>query len=316
MTPAVLATFGRAAAKRSSLLHWSRRAGDHAVAVLDPLGRLGDAPAVAVGAGRDGASAGAGRAGVLDGAGQQHAAPVRADARDPRRRRTRRPRRSAPARSGPVRVLVTFPDGDAASARPSSRRSTPSRQQMAQAPNVVSVAPPVFGDDYRSALLSAVLSVDPEDMGARNTVDWMRAATAAGAGPATAPIDVGGPTALIKDFDDRVSRDPAAGVRVRRADRVRDAADLDPVGVPGAQGRADDGAVGGRRLRQPGDVFQWGWLRGPGLPADLVARQHHPAAGAGDDVRPVDGLRDLPADPHPGAVPADRTTPATPSPTG
>ena len=45
---------------------------------------------------------------------------------------------------------------------------------MSQAPNVVSVSPPVFGDDYRSALLSAVLSVDPEDMGARNTVDWMR----------------------------------------------------------------------------------------------------------------------------------------------
>ena len=32
----------------------------------------------------------------------------------------------------------------------------------------------MFGDDNRSALLSAVLSVDPEDMGARQTVAWMR----------------------------------------------------------------------------------------------------------------------------------------------
>ena len=107
LTPAVLATFGRAAAKRSWLLHWSRRAGDHAVAVLDPLDRLGDAPAVAVGAGGDGAPAHAGRAGVLDGAGQQHAAAVRPDARDPRRRerggRGARPRRARPGpRAGDV----------------------------------------------------------------------------------------------------------------------------------------------------------------------------------------------------------------------
>ena len=101
----------------------------------------------------------------------------------------------------------------------------------------------------------------------------------------------------------------AAGVRVRRADRVRDAADLDPVGVPGAQGRPDDGAVGGRRLRQPGRRLPVGLAGGAGLQADLVAGQHHPAAGAGDDVRAVDGLRDLPADPHPGAVPADQEHP-------
>ena len=50
LTPAVLATFGRAAAKRSSWLHCLAPARDHAVAVLDPLGRLGDATAVAVGA--------------------------------------------------------------------------------------------------------------------------------------------------------------------------------------------------------------------------------------------------------------------------
>ena len=33
----------------------------------------------------------------------------------------------------------------------------------------------MFGNDYRTALLSAVLSVDPEDLAARNSIDWMRA---------------------------------------------------------------------------------------------------------------------------------------------
>ena len=54
------------------------------------------------------------------------------------------------------------------------------QQRMSQAPNVVTVQPPVFGNDYRSALLSAVLSVDPEDMAARESIDWMRAQLAVG----------------------------------------------------------------------------------------------------------------------------------------
>ena len=109
-----------------------------------------------------------------------------------------------PGALGPVRVLVTFPDGNAASAPAKEPALDIVRQQMAQGPNVVSVSPPVFGDDYRRALLSAVLSVDPEDMGARDTVDWMREQLPRAAG-VDARIDVGGPTALIKDFDDRVS---------------------------------------------------------------------------------------------------------------
>ena len=71
-------------------------------------------------------------------------------------------------------MLVTFPEGNAASAPAKEPLLTSIRQKMAQAPNAVSVTPPVFGQDYRSALLSAVLSVDPEDMGSRETVDWMR----------------------------------------------------------------------------------------------------------------------------------------------
>ena len=124
----------------------------------------------------------------------------------------------------------------------------------------------MFGNDNRSALMSSVLSVDPEDAGARETVDWMRANLPGAAGPA-ADVDVGGPTALIKDFDDRVVDHPAAGVRVRRTDRLRDAVDLDQVGVPCAQGRTDDGAVGGRRLRKPGRGLRVGLVRGAGLQA-------------------------------------------------
>jgi len=106
---------------------------------------------------------------------------------------------------GPVRVLVSFPDGNAASAPSKEPLLNTLRQRMAQGPNVVSVAPPVFGEDYRHALLSAVLSVDPEDMGARETVDWMRAQLPSTPGLGDTQVDVGGPTALIKDFDDQVS---------------------------------------------------------------------------------------------------------------
>jgi RND superfamily putative drug exporter len=110
-----------------------------------------------------------------------------------------------PGALGPVRVLVSFPDGNAASAPAKEPLLDSVRQRMAQGPNVVSVAPAVFGEDYRHALLSAVLSVDPEDMGARETVDWLRAELPSIPGLGDVHIDVGGPTALIKDFDDQVS---------------------------------------------------------------------------------------------------------------
>ena len=81
-------------------------------------------------------------------------------------------------------------------------------REAGQAVNIVSLAPPVFADDNRSALISAILAVDPEEMRARDTIDWLRSNLPAipelNAG--SARIDVGGPTALIKDFDDRVAK--------------------------------------------------------------------------------------------------------------
>ncbi|MBV8786418.1 MAG: MMPL family transporter, partial [Mycobacterium sp.] len=102
------------------------------------------------------------------------------------------------------RVLITFPDGGAASPEHSQTIGAV-RQRMTQAPNIVSVSPPQFAEDNNSALLSAVLSVDPEDMRARETVGWMRAQLPRIPDAGSARVDVGGPTALIKDFDDRVS---------------------------------------------------------------------------------------------------------------
>ena len=124
-------------------------------------------------------------------------------ARDPEVRVIPEARR--PGALGPVRVLVAFPDGDASSPAHTGVVDAVSHE-MARAVNIVSVAPPVFSEDNRSVLLSAVLAVDPEDMAARNTVDWMRAALPKTAAASGATISVGGPTALIKDFDDRVAK--------------------------------------------------------------------------------------------------------------
>lgn len=204
LIPAVLATFGRAAARRSSLLHWSRRAettqsrfwtrwvGEvmrrpwlsalSATVVLLVMA----APAFSMVLGnsmqRQFPSAHEIRGGV--------AAAAEA---------------LGPGALGPVRVLVTFPGGGA-----SDPENAPALEaigtEMAQAPNIVSVSTPVFADNNSSALISAVLSADPEDLAARNTIDWMRANLPKVPAAAGARVDVGGPTALIKDFDDQVSK--------------------------------------------------------------------------------------------------------------
>ncbi|MEE3065893.1 MAG: MMPL family transporter [Actinomycetota bacterium] len=203
LTPAALATFGRAAAKRSVLLHWSRRPEStqsrfwnrwvsavmrrpwiSSIAAATVLLAMA-APATSMVLGnsllRQFDSAHEIRAGV---AGASQAL--------------------GPGALGPIQVMVSFPDGSA-SAPEHSQTLAAIRQRMAQAPHIVSVTPPQFADDNSSALLSAVLSVDPEDMGARQSVDWMRAQLPQVPNEGTARVDVGGPTALIKDFDDRVS---------------------------------------------------------------------------------------------------------------
>jgi uncharacterized membrane protein YdfJ with MMPL/SSD domain len=203
MTPAVLTTFGRSAAKRSALLHWSRRpettqsrfwthwiggvmhrpwaAASAASAVLLAMA----VPAMSMVLGNS----------LLRQFNSSHEIRAGVSAAS---------EALGPGALGPVQVLVSFPDGDASSATHTLTLAA-IRDQIGKSPNIISVAPPVFADNNSSAMLSAMLSVDPEDLGARNTISWLRhhlpqAATG------SAQISVGGPTALIKDFDDEVSK--------------------------------------------------------------------------------------------------------------
>lgn len=201
LTPAVLATFGRAAANRSWLLHWSRRPEtSHSRFWTQWVGWLMLRPwmsALAASAFLIALAAPA-FAMVLGNSMQRQfdssheiRAGVAASAEA-----------LGPGALGPIRVLVTFPDGAASNHVPILDAIT---AQMARAPNIVSVSPPVFADDDGSGLISAVLSVDPEDMAARETVYWMRERLPEVPGTASAQVDVGGPTALIMDFDNQVS---------------------------------------------------------------------------------------------------------------
>jgi heme transporter len=201
LTPAVLATFGKAAAKRSSWLHVSRRPDTtqsrfwtrwvgwvmrrpwvSAITAATFLLALA-VPAFSMTLGNS----------LLRQFNPTHeiraGVNAAADA-------------LGPGALGPVKVLVTFPDRNANGPEHTAALDAV-QQKMTQGPHVATVSPPVFGDDNRSAMLSAVLSVDPEDPGARKAVDWMRHHVPEATGPG-AQIDVGGPTALLKDFDEQV----------------------------------------------------------------------------------------------------------------
>jgi heme transporter len=204
LTPAVLATFGRAAARRSRLLHWSRRpeitesrfwtrwigwvmlrpwlSALAAAAFLLTLA----APAFSM---------------VLGNSMLRQFEPTH----EIRGGVAAAAQALGPGALGPVRVLVSFPRG-AANDPDHLVAVDAMAQKMQQAPNVVSVSPPQFANDNQSALISAILSVDPEDMAARDTITWLREQLPEVNDAQFARVAVGGPTALIKDFDDRITK--------------------------------------------------------------------------------------------------------------
>lgn len=84
----------------------------------------------------------------------------------------RPPRRSGRARW--ARCGCWSPSGGAASDPKNAAALDAINTEISKAPDVVSVSTPVFADNNSSALISAILSVDPEDLAARNSIDWMR----------------------------------------------------------------------------------------------------------------------------------------------
>ncbi len=204
LTPAVLATFGRAAAKRSAVLHWSRRPESTQSrfwtswiggVMLRPWASALAASAVLIVMAIPALSMVLGNS-LLRQFDSTHEirGGVGAAAQA-----------LGPGALGPIQVLVSFPDDDA-SAPDNHQTLNAIGHQLKGAANVISVSSPIFANDNSSALISAVLSVDPEDMAARRTVAWIRTHLAADRGADSVRVDVGGPTALIKDFDDRVSQ--------------------------------------------------------------------------------------------------------------
>ena len=200
LTPAILATFGRAAARRSRLLHWSRRPeSDQSRFWTRWVGAVMRRPwASALGAAALLLFVAAPALSMTLGNSMQRQFPSTHEIRGGVAAAAEA---LGPGALGPIRILVTFPGGNAAG---NTGELDAVAARISEAPNIVSVSPPEFADDNGSALISAVMSVDPEDLAARDTVDWMRAELPAAA--AGAQIDVGGPTALIKDYDDRVSQ--------------------------------------------------------------------------------------------------------------
>ncbi len=203
LIPAVLATFGRAAARRSPLLHWSRKPESTQSRFWTRwVGAVMRRPwASALGAAAVLLLLAAPAFGMVLGNSMQRQFP---SSHEIRGGVAAAAEALGPGALGPVRILVDFPQADADDPRNAPVLDAVTRT-TGQAVNIVSVAAPVFGDDNRSALLSAVLAVDPEELRARETIDWLRATLPGLPEAAGVTVSVGGPTALIKDFDDRVS---------------------------------------------------------------------------------------------------------------
>ncbi|MFV8309347.1 MMPL family transporter [Mycobacteroides chelonae] len=107
-----------------------------------------------------------------------------------------------PGALGTVQILLTF-DGNAQDPQHAQALEN-AKETIAQAPNIARVTDPIFSTGGHDALISAVLSVDPEANAARDTVSWLRTNVPDALKNSGADISVGGPTALLFDYDNRV----------------------------------------------------------------------------------------------------------------
>ncbi len=189
--------------------------------------------------------------------------------------------------ASPVQVIATAPDRARAAAAGERVRAA-----LAADPGVRAVAEPVASRDGRAVLVVATGRADPESdcRQGRRRAPAHRAARRGGSGRRGRRRRCGRiaarprPPGLGLDVEDPPVPARALVSRPARAAALRGAA---------GQGRAGQPAQRRRRVRraQPG-------LR-PRGDADA-------AAGAGDRVRPLDGLRGVPAVAHQGALRGDR----------
>ncbi|HEX2086791.1 MAG TPA: MMPL family transporter, partial [Solirubrobacteraceae bacterium] len=107
-----------------------------------------------------------------------------------------------PGASAPVRAVARFDDGDAAT--PANRAALAEvRQGLARDAAVATVAPPVVGDDGRSALVVAQLRHDGEAPASKAALERLREALPAAS--SRLDVAVGGTTAAQEDFRDTVA---------------------------------------------------------------------------------------------------------------
>src|ERR1700759_302433 len=188
MTPAVLATFGRSAAKRSAALHLSRRPETTQSrfwtrwiggVMRRPWASALTASAVLLAMAVPALSMVLGNS-LLRQFNSSHEIRAGVSAAS---------EALGPGALGPVQVLVTFPDGDASSAT-HTQTIAAIRDQIGKSPNIISVAQPVSPHTTSSAMVSAMLWVAPEALRARSTVAWMPTHLPPAA-PGTAEVSAG-----------------------------------------------------------------------------------------------------------------------------
>ena len=212
-------------------------------------------------------------------------------------------------------VLVADRGDDEAhgGARPISKRT------LAATPGVAAVSPPIASPDADAAVITLTPRRQPAGRGDRATCstrlrddDRPRRRSPA----PTSTVTIGGITAA--DVDQTNSISARLPMLHRRRDRavVPAAAGGVPLGARRGQGRRAEPAVDHRRLRRRR-------LRRRGRMVRPAVRHHHahpdPGVHPDDDVRdplrPVDGLRGVPALTSPRGVPHAPATTRPPSPT-